>query len=393
MARTDVLIVGAGPAGAACAETLRSEGFDGSIVLAGREQDPPYDRPPLSKEYLAGRKSREDLALQPAEFWSERAVDLRTRTSVMKLDTDAKVAKLAPGDELSYERCLLATGALVRRLRLDGSGLEGIHYLRAPANSDAIRAEAAEASEVVLVGGSYIACEVAATLTSAFGVRCTLVMLEDQPLSSGFGPEVGAWFAELLRARGVELVCRDSVAAFEGSGERVETVVCESGRRLPAQMVVMGTGAMPDVMLARASGLTLGETTGGIACDGLLRTSADGIWAAGDACEFDSVLSGGPARIEHWEFARAQGAFAARSMLGATEPFAEIPYFWSDLADWASLEYVGLSVPWDRSDGSADGDAFAVSYYSGDWLTGFVSVNGGGDLDAARRWIAAARPG
>jgi 3-phenylpropionate/trans-cinnamate dioxygenase ferredoxin reductase subunit len=388
MPAADVLIVGAGPAGAACAETLRSEGFDGSIVLAGRELDPPYERPPLSKGYLAGSMAREDFLLHPQGFWTEHGVDLRTRTSVMKLDAAGKVAKLAPGDELSFDRCLLATGALVRRLRLEGSGLEGIHYLRAPANADAIRAEAAEASEVVLVGGSYIACEVAATLTAAFGVRCTLVMLEEQPLSTGFGPEVGAWFGELLRGRGVELLTGESVAAFEGSGERVEAVVTESGKRLPAQMVVMGTGAMPDVMLARASGLSLGES-GGVACDRLLRTSADGIWAAGDMCEFDSVLHGGPARIEHWEFARAQGAFAARAMLGAEEPFAEVPYFWSDLADWASLEYVGLGGAWDRTEGEAAGDAFGVSYFAGDRLVGTVSVNGGGDLDAAKRRIAA----
>jgi 3-phenylpropionate/trans-cinnamate dioxygenase ferredoxin reductase subunit len=378
-----VLIVGAGPAGTACAETLRAEGYDGSILLAGREPEAPYERPPLSKEYLSGKLGRDDFALTvPGD------VELRTRTSVMKLDPAAKTAKLASGEEIAFGQALVATGANVRRLRVDGAQLEGIHYLRALGNADAIRTDAESASRVVLIGGSYIACEVAATLTAA-GKRCTMVMLEDQPLSTGFGDDVGRFFAGVLRDKGVELVTGDPLGAFEGS-ERVERVVTEGGRVLDADLVVMGTGAVPDVMLARAAGLALSEARGGVACDSRLRTSADGIWAAGDICAYDSVLHGREVRIEHWELARAQGAHAARAMLGAGEPFAEVPYFWSDLADWASLEYVGAASTWDTEvlRGSYSDGRFAVLYLDGGRLAGALSVGRSGDLDGARRLIA-----
>jgi 3-phenylpropionate/trans-cinnamate dioxygenase ferredoxin reductase subunit len=216
-----------------------------------------------------------------------------------------------------------------------------------------------------------------------------MVMLEDQPLSTGFGDDVGRFFAGVLRDKGVELVTGDPLGAFEGS-ERVERVVTEGGRVLDADLVVMGTGAVPDVMLARAAGLELSEARGGVACDSRLRTSADGIWAAGDICAYDSVLHGREVRIEHWELARAQGAHAARAMLGAGEPFAEVPYFWSDLADWASLEYVGAASTWDTEvlRGSYSDGRFAVLYLDGGRLAGALSVGRSGDLAGARRLIA-----
>ena len=209
----------------------------------------------------------------------------------MRLDTDARTATLSTKEVVGYDVALLATGANVRRLRLEGGQLDGVHYLRALGNADAIRADAEQAEHVVLVGGSYIACEVAATLTS-LGRACTMVMLEDAPLAAHFGPTAGGFFADLLRGHGVELVCGDGVERLEG-GERVERVVTASGRELPADMVVMGTGAVPDVMLARSAKLELGES-GGVRCSPTLATSAPGVWAAGDMCEYDSVLHGRP---------------------------------------------------------------------------------------------------
>ncbi len=315
MADVGVLIVGAGGAGSACASALRSGGYDGSVVLAGRDVDPPYERPFCSKQYLCGVVSREETYLEVPE-----GVDLRIRTSVMKLDPESRVAKL-PGEELSFEHAVLATGANVRRLRVDGAELEGIHYLRALGNADAIRADAAEASNVVLIGGSYIACEVAASLTTQ-GKRCTLVMQEESPLSLGFGRTASEFFAGVLREHGIDWVAGDALARFEGGDGRVERVVTESGRVLDADMVVMGTGAVPDVMLARSAGLSLGET-GGIACSSVLETSAPGVWAAGDACEYDSVVHGRRLRVEHWEVARAQGAAVARGI--ARRPASRSP--------------------------------------------------------------------
>jgi 3-phenylpropionate/trans-cinnamate dioxygenase ferredoxin reductase component len=377
VADADVLIVGAGAAGAACAEALRAGGFDGSVVLAGRDVDPPYERPFCSKEYLRGALEREQTYLDLPD-----GLDLRVRTSVMKLDPAARTAKL-PGEELSFGHAVLATGANVRRLRVDGAELEGIHYLRALGNADAIRADAVDASNVVLVGGSYIACEVAASLTTQ-GKRCTLVMQEDGPLSLGFGRTASEFFAGVLRDHGIECVAGDALGRFEGDG-RVQRVVTSSGRTLDADMVVMGTGAVPDVMLARSAGLELGET-GGIACSSVLETSAPGVWAAGDACEYDSVVHGRRLRIEHWEVARAQGAAVAAAIMGSREPFAEIPYFWSDLADWCTLEYVGPASQWDQEvvRGSVSDGEFTIFYLDGGRVVAALTVGRSDDLERAR---------
>ncbi len=381
----DVLIVGSGAAGAGCAEALaRDTGFDGSVLMVTREQDPPYERPPASKGYLRGAQSREETYLHAADWWASEGVELATRTSVMKLDAQARVAKLSNKEEVAFGSALLATGANVRRLRVPGAELEGIHYLRALGNADAIRADAEDAERVVLIGGSYIACEVAASLTS-MGKRCTLVMLEDAPLCTGFGQQVGRHFAGVLESHGIELVTADPLAGFEGDG-RVARVLTESGRSVEADMVVMGTGAVPDVMLARASGLELGET-GGVACSSRLETSAPGVWAAGDACEYESVLHGRRMRIEHWEVALAQGKAAAAAIAGRPGDFAEVPYFWSDLADWCTLEYVGPAESWDREvvRGSFDDGRFTVFYVSGDRLAAALTVGRPEDLAHAHR--------
>lgn len=389
MPAVDVLIVGGGVAGAACATQLREDGFDGSILLAGREPDAPYNRPPITKGYLQGAETREDALVHPASWWEEHAVDLRSRVSVMKLDADQRVATLSTKDEVRFERALIATGANVRRLPVDGSDLEGIHYLRALRNADVLREDTADAGRVVLVGGSYIGAETAASLT-ALGKRCAIVMQEGTVFETGFGPVAGRWFQAQLEAHGVEVHGGQQVARFEGAGERVERVVCESGLELEADAVVLGVGAVPDVMLARAAGLELGDT-GGIRCDAGLRTSVEGVWAAGDVCEYDSVLHGRRARVEHWDVAIEQGKHVARAMLGAREPYAVVPYFFSDLADWVSLEYVGLGGDWVAEDvrGSLDDGAFSITYADvGGRVTGALSVGRPEDLEDVKRRIA-----
>jgi 3-phenylpropionate/trans-cinnamate dioxygenase ferredoxin reductase component len=384
--RVEHLIVGAGTAGAAAARTLRDAGAE--VLLVGRELDAPYHRPPITKGLLQGRETREGTFFEGLED-----VELLTRTNVMALDTGARVATLQSKEEIEYGTALVATGAMVRRLNADGAQLEGIHYLRALANAESLRRDAEEAERVVCVGGSYIGCEVAASLT-AIGKRCTVVMLEAEPLERGFGARAGHWFRGLLESHGVEVVGEGSVSAFTGA-ERVEAVVLDDGRSLPADLVVVGVGVMPDVMLARKSGLEIGDS-GGVRCDARLRTSAEGVYAAGDMCEYASPLHDGRhVRIEHEDHAERQGETAARNMLGAADEHRAVPYFFSDLADWASLEYVGGAAEWDEEvvEGSMEDGTFSVWYREGGRVRGVLDVNGHGAIERGRSALVAGHSG
>jgi 3-phenylpropionate/trans-cinnamate dioxygenase ferredoxin reductase subunit len=384
--QVDILLVGGGIASASAAQALRAEGFDGSVLVVGRELHAPYHRPPASKEYLRGEHGPQEALVHPEGWWDEHGVQLLTRTSVLELDPAGRTAKLSSKEEVGFGQALVATGAMVRRLAVDGAQLEGVHYLRALGNADTIRADVEQAERVVCVGGSYIASEVAASLTE-LGRRVTMVMLEDEPLQRGFGLTAGRFFRRVLEEHGVEVIGADEVARLEG-GERVERVITVGGRELAADAVVCGVGAIPDVMLARKSGLELGEL-GGVRCDSRLRTSAPAVFAAGDMCEYDSVVHGRPMRIEHEEVAAAQGRTAARNLLGADVAHDEVPYFFSDLSDWASLEYVGPALQWDAEEveGSVDDDAFAVWYRQDGAVRAMLSVGGAGDLDRARELI------
>jgi 3-phenylpropionate/trans-cinnamate dioxygenase ferredoxin reductase subunit len=382
------LLIGGGIAAASAATTLAAEGSGASVLLVGRELDPPYHRPPASKGYLQGKESREDALIELPD-----SVEVLTRTSVMALDTAERTATLSSKETVSYDSALIATGAMVRRLQVDGAQLDGLHYLRALGNADTIREDVADANEVVLVGGSYIGCEVAASLTT-LGKSCTIVMLEDHPFELGFGPEAGRFFRGVLEDHGVTVMGGVSVARFEGADDRVTSVVLEDGRALPADAVVIGVGAQPDVMLARKAGLEIGES-GGVACDDQLRTSAEGVWAAGDICEYESVVHGERIRVEHEVHAEEQGAAAARNMLGAGKPFDVVPYFFSDLADWVSLEYVGPAKQWadEVFEGDTAAGEFWVRYLDEQRrLLAALSVGGYGDLDAARALMISGEP-
>jgi 3-phenylpropionate/trans-cinnamate dioxygenase ferredoxin reductase component len=391
----DILLIGGGIASATAAATLRAEGFAGSILLAGRELDPPYHRPPASKGYLTGRETKHDALVHPSAWWEENRVELLTRTSVLSLDPGARTAKLSTKQEVGFGQALVATGAMVRRLSVDGAQLDGIHYLRALGNADTIRADVEGVDHVVCVGGSYIGSEVAASLTE-LGKRVTVLMQEAQPLERQFGPMVGAYVRGLLEDHGVEVIGSDEVERFEPAAEgdeRVARVVTTGGRTLKAGAVVCGVGAQPDVMLARKSGLALGDL-GGVRCDSRLRASAEGVFAAGDICEYDSVLHGRVVRIEHEEVAAAQGATVARNMLGADVAHDVVPYFFSDLSDWAAMEYVGPAAAWDEEvvRGEPGAGPFSVWYLEGGNVRAMLSVDGGGDLDRAQELIAAAAP-
>jgi 3-phenylpropionate/trans-cinnamate dioxygenase ferredoxin reductase subunit len=390
----DHLLIGGGLAAANCARWLREEGADGSILLVGREPDPPYNRPPLSKGYLQGKETREDVLFRPDEWWGEQQIELMIRTSVMKLDADERMATLSNKDEIEFDKALLATGSNVRRLRLDGCDLEGLHYLRAFANSDAIRADASGAEHVVLIGGSYIATEVAASLVASQGKRCSLVMLEDVTLERLYGKEVGGFFQGVLEEHGVEIHGGQEVERFEGSG-RVQRVVTKGGLELDCDCVVIGAGVNPDITLARSAGLELGDA-GGVRCSSRLESSVSGIYAAGDICEYESPIHGAPMRIEHWDVAFNQGKTAALNMLGRDTEHDVIPYFFSDLADWASMEYVGPGSGDTVIRGSLDDGEFTAFYLDDGRMAAALTVGRSDDLEHATRFVkegAALDPG
>ncbi len=385
----DYLLIGGGLASGNCARWLREEGAEGSILLVGREPDPPYERPYCSKGYLRGEDSREATLFRPESFYEEQGVELLTRTSVTGVDLDARVAKLSTKEEVSFGKALLATGANVRRLNVEGCHLEQIHYLRTLGNSDAIREGVADAEKVVLIGGSYIGCEVAASLTM-LGKQCTIVMQEEVVLERGFGPAAGRFFQGLLEDHGVTVHGGDELERFEGE-ERVGRVITRGGLALDADAVVVGAGVSPDVSLAGKAGLEIGER-GGVRTSSRLETAVAGVYAAGDICEYDSPVHGGrPVRIEHWDVAFNHGKTAALNMLGRDVPHETVPYFFSDLGDWGGLEYVGPAYGWDEEilRGSHEDGSFTTFYLEGGAVKAALTVGRSDDLDHARRLINA----
>jgi 3-phenylpropionate/trans-cinnamate dioxygenase ferredoxin reductase subunit len=382
--RVEFLLVGGGMASAYCATELRRRGAEGEILLVGREPEPPYERPPLSKDYVRGETSREDAYVHKPGWYEENDVELVAGRNVMSLDATGRTAKLQGGEEVGFDKALIATGANVNILRVDGAELDGIHYLRTFKTSDEIREDAEGAEHVVLIGGSYIGTEVAASLT-AKGGRCTIVMMEEVALSRAFGEEVGRWFHELLASKGIELIGGDELAGFVGDG-RVAAVRTKGGREIECETVVIGAGVHPEVMLAQRAGL---EVENGIVCDERLQTSAEGIFAAGDVCSYQSAIHGRRLRIEHWDVALQQGRYAGRALLGEEEPYKVVPYFFSDLADWVGLEYVGPAESWDEMVWRGDRDAgeFTAWYLDGGKVAAALTVGRSKDLTHARRLI------
>jgi 3-phenylpropionate/trans-cinnamate dioxygenase ferredoxin reductase subunit len=388
----DYLLIGGGLASATCARTLREAGADGSILLVGREPDLPYDRPPCSKQYLRGEQSRADVLVHPQEWYADQEIEVMTRCSAMKLDPASRLVALSNREQVSFGKALIATGANVRRLHVPGSELHGIHYLRTLGNSDAIRKDAA-GRRVVLVGGSYIGAEVAASLTE-LGCDCTILMLEPAILSRSFGERAGRFFQRRMEERGVVVHAGEELERFEGTGGRVSRVVTRSGRSLQADTVVIGAGAVPDVTLARGSGFALGES-GGVMVDARLETSVPGIYAAGDIAEYESVIHAGRRlRVEHWDVALDQGRTAALNMLGRDQPHAAVPYFFSDVSNWISLEYVGPAYRWEREvvRGSVEEGSFLIWYVADGRVAGALSVGRPEELMHARRLVASGTP-
>jgi 3-phenylpropionate/trans-cinnamate dioxygenase ferredoxin reductase component len=336
------VIVGASLAGAKAAETLRAEGFDERVVLIGAEHERPYERPPLSKDYLRGEVDRETVYVHPEGFYAEHDIELRLGRTAVSLNTAARELALDGGERLRYDRLLLTIGAEPRRLSIPGGELDGVLYLRSVADCDALRERLDRGGSVVVIGAGWIGSEVAASARQR-GLEVTVIDPLTVPLERVLGTEVGAVYRDLHLDHGVRMLHGTSVEAFDG-GTTVERVRTTDGRELDCDFVVVGVGVQPRTALAARAGLAVDN---GILVDEHLQTGTPGVFAAGDAANAHHPFYGERIRVEHWANALHQGPVAARAMLGEPDIYDRLPYFFSDQYD-VGMEYAGFARTWDR---------------------------------------------
>jgi 3-phenylpropionate/trans-cinnamate dioxygenase ferredoxin reductase component len=336
-----LVVVGASLCGATAAATLRAEGFDGRVVLVGAEPDPPYERPPLSKEYLRGEASLEDALVRAPGWYEEQDIDLRTSTRVVQIDAKAKEVVLAGRERLAFDRLLVATGGRNKRFDVPGVELPGVFDLRRTGDADRIRAEAKPGARAVCVGMGFIGAEVAASLRS-MGCEVTVVEVFETALFRVLGPEIGRTLEGIHRDHGVTMLFNDNVDRFEGAG-RLERVIASGGATIEADFAVVGIGTEPAVEIMAGTGLDRG---GGIPVDATLQTEIPGIFAAGDVAQHEHPIFG-PIRVEHYDNALKMGEAAARNMLGHGEVFDDPHWFWSDQYD-SQVQMAGYAPTWDR---------------------------------------------
>jgi 3-phenylpropionate/trans-cinnamate dioxygenase ferredoxin reductase subunit len=348
---TTVAIVGAGLAGATAAQTLRDEGFDGQVVLLGEEPHRPYERPPLSKEYLQGKSPLDKVFVHPEGWYAEHEVDLRLGVTATALDLQARRLLTSEGDGVRYDSLLIATGSTPRRLTLPGSDLDGVLYLRRLEDSDRIRAAFAGTPRVVIVGAGWIGLETAAAARVA-GLSVTVLEQAEAPLARILGSRMSSVFSGLHRDNGVDLRCGVGISELTGTSGHVTGVRLSDGTLVEADLVLVGVGISPETGLAETAGLEVGN---GITVDEHLRTSDPAVFAAGDVADAYHPLLGHRLRVEHWANARRQGAVAARSMLGQDAAYARWPYFFSDQFD-LGMEYTGYVDPSSVEDVVVRGD-------------------------------------
>ena len=349
-----IVIVGAGQAAAAAIDTLRRKGFTGAIALVGEEDSCPYQRPPLSKKYLAGALAHERLLIRPPHFYTEHAIEMHLGRRVTRIDRAAQRICLDDGTALPYDELLLATGSRPRALSAPGADLPGVHFLRTVKDVEAIRGDCARARHVVIVGGGYIGLEVAATCRE-LGLDTTVLEMADRTMNRVTCPEVSAFVQAEHARHGVNIVCNMRVRAIaaDASSGRARAVICEDGTEYRADLVVVGVGVRPRLTLAEKCGLALDR---GVTVNAYLETSVAGIYAGGDIARWPDPHSREKIRVEHWVVAERQGQTAARNMLGQRERFDAVPFFWSQHYD-VPINYVGHAETWDEI--AVDGDIAA----------------------------------
>jgi 3-phenylpropionate/trans-cinnamate dioxygenase ferredoxin reductase subunit len=369
-----VVIVGGSLAGAKAAEGVRDAGFGGPVLLVGDEPEQPYERPELSKGYLAGKTERDALAVHPPEWYREHDVELLTGIRATAIDSARQVVTLADGQERSYGALVLAMGAQPIRLTVPGADLPGVRYLRRIADSDQLRADFAARPRVVLVGGGWIGMEAAANARLA-GAEVTVLDTAPQPLLKVLGTEIASVYADVHREHGVTFRLGVGVREVRGAG-RVEEVVLEDGSSVPADVVLVGIGVRPDTALAEAAGLNVDD---GVVTDAYLRTSNAGVFAGGDVASAELPLVGRRVRLDHWANALNQGKAAGRSAVGALEePYNRVPYIYSDQYD-VGMEYAGWFAPGEYDEVVVRGDTatreFVAFWRQGGRVLAGMNVN------------------
>lgn len=382
-APNSVVIVGGGLTGANAAFALREREYKGRVVLIGEEAEPPYERPPLSKDYLRGDKPVEETYARPLVDYESGGIELLRGRRAVTLDPASRELNLDDGSSLRYDALLLATGAVPRRLSATNAHLAGVHYLRTIADADALRAAASSASAIAVIGGGWIGSEVAASLRQ-LGHDVTLISNLPRPLERVLGPEVAEVYREVHVEHGVRLE-HGHVAGIEGDS-RVSRVRLSDGRRIAADVVVVGVGAAPRIELATRAGLETRE--GAIVTDEYLRTSVPTIYAAGDVASAFHPRFGRHLRVEHWDNAIRQGKAAAANILGAAEPYARMPYFYSDQFE-LGMEYRGLATEWGRVviRGDVAAREFHAFWIADSRVIAAMNVNLWDDGNALRRLV------
>lgn len=373
------VIIGASLAGASAAAALREGGFDGTVELIGAEPQLPYNRPPLSKGYLRGQERFEDQLVNPADYYTQHDIKLRLGVRVTRVDPGRKVVGLDGGEEVPYDRLLVATGGRNRTLTTPGAELPGIFQLRTVEDCDRIRAVARSGARAVVIGLGFIGSEVSASLRQ-MGLAVTAIEGHPVPLARVLGNEVGTVLAEIHREKGVELVMEDAVSAFEGAG-RLERLRTKGGRTLECDLVVAGIGIVPNSELLAGAGAAVDN---GILVDALCQSSLPGVYAAGDVANHLHPLFG-RLRVEHWNNGFQQGRAAARTMLGGTQPYDYLHSFWSDQYEHL-LEYVGYATHWDRVvfRGDPGSRKFLGFFLKDGTLRAAMGLNRGGDPEDAK---------
>ncbi len=365
-----IIIVGAGQASGQAAASLRQEGYEGSITIFGEEDQVPYQRPPLSKAYLSGELSRNRVLVRPENFYPDKKITLNAATRIDSVDPAEKKVRTEDGETHSYDKLLIATGSRPRILNIKGSNLEGIHYLRTIADVDAIRFSMESAKQVCIVGGGYIGLEVAA-VAKKMGLDVTVLEMEDRILQRVTTKEMSAFYHELHTSRGINIRTGAMVSGFEGK-TKVSSVVF-GNKKLPAQLVIIGIGIVPNVELAKAAGL---QCDNGIVVDEYCRTSNSDVYAAGDCTNHPNPILDRRLRLESVPNAMEQARVASTNMLGGTKVYSAIPWFWSDQYD-LKLQMVGFSSDGDTAivRGDKSTNEFAIFYLKDGKIVAVDAVN------------------